>query len=317
VNVMWVDPTRIETLPSEVVAVIAEGTPTFQEVDRALQRIAARRAVDGEEACWLLIARADAVHVPLGFPSFEAYIKHVLGYGRRALADRMRVAEAMERVPELARALNARQLTYSAVRELSRVVTPGTIHAWLHVGIGRTARQIVQLVAGRCSGDLPDSPRRRERRPQPVRFTVPASVAGLYEQARRHVVAQVGAPLTHAQTLAAICRLALGQDIRPPEPPAPTTAPTSGEAPVPTRARDREAMPAPTRITPVRARDLGQAVPSRPRTEHVRKALRVLGFTGAEARFAVERASTQLKADDPLEMWLREALRTLRPRTPS
>lgn len=63
--------------------------PTWDEIDRRLRSIAARRAgLDLEEARWLLVARREELHRHLGFARLEEYMERVLGYGPHAVRDR-------------------------------------------------------------------------------------------------------------------------------------------------------------------------------------------------------------------------------------
>jgi hypothetical protein len=62
--------------------------------------------------------------------------------------ERLRVARALESLPLLEGALDAGELCFSAVRELSRVATPGTEAAWRDRALGKNLRQIEELVAG-------------------------------------------------------------------------------------------------------------------------------------------------------------------------
>ena len=62
-------------LPPDVVAGLTPADSIWEECDRFLRGIAARRTgLDAEEAHWLLIARNEAVHLKLGYSSFAAYI---------------------------------------------------------------------------------------------------------------------------------------------------------------------------------------------------------------------------------------------------
>ena len=54
------------------------------------------------------------------------YLERVLGYAPRTAQERLRVARALGGLPVLTEALAQGQLPYSAVRVLTRVVTPGT-----------------------------------------------------------------------------------------------------------------------------------------------------------------------------------------------
>ncbi len=88
-----------------------------------------------------MIARRTKVHVELGFGSFVEYVERVLGYRPRTAVERLRVAEALETLPRVQTALASGQLSYSAVRELSRVATPSTEEAWLAAAADRSMRE--------------------------------------------------------------------------------------------------------------------------------------------------------------------------------
>src|SRR5262245_56162459 len=91
----------------------------WREIDRELRRIAKRRAgLDRDEARWLLAAQRAEVHRRVGCATFAEYVERVLGYGPRVCADRLRVAEALEQLPQIAGALEDGALSYSHVREL-------------------------------------------------------------------------------------------------------------------------------------------------------------------------------------------------------
>ena len=135
------------------------GARDWRAIDRALRSIATRRGeLDAEEARWLREAEAQQIWRPLGMVSALDYLERQLGYGPRAAQDRLRVARALGRLPELTAALDNGELAYSAVRELTRVATPGTEAAWCARARGKNLRQIEQLVAGHKPGDDPDDP---------------------------------------------------------------------------------------------------------------------------------------------------------------
>ena len=102
---------------------------TFEDWQRAhseLQRLARSRAgLDFEEGRWLLAAWRGGVHVRLGYGSFREYIERLFGYSARLVQDKLRVAEALEALPKLARALQSGQACWSVLRELTRVATCG------------------------------------------------------------------------------------------------------------------------------------------------------------------------------------------------
>src|SRR5262245_27605061 len=114
---------------------------SWKEADRQLRTIAAKRAgLDADEARWLMIAKRARVHEQLGFGSFREYVERVLQLQPHTAIDRIRVAEALEELPEIRDALAVAVCSYSAVRELTRIATPETEVAWLEATAGRCVR---------------------------------------------------------------------------------------------------------------------------------------------------------------------------------
>src|SRR6201990_2330673 len=111
----------------------AEGSrqPSWQTIDRARRRIASRRAaLDAEEAHWLREAERCQIWRELGMVSALDYMERVLGYAPHTAEERLRVARVLDDLRVLTNALEQGDLSFSAVRELTRVVTPGTERAW-------------------------------------------------------------------------------------------------------------------------------------------------------------------------------------------
>ena len=113
----------------------------------------------------LLEAFRQRVHQRMGYGGFGEYTDRHLGYGHRAAQDKLRTAEALERLPELARTRREGKLHASAVRELARVATAETESEWIAAAHGRRVREIERLVAGHAVGDRPtDAPNRQLER---------------------------------------------------------------------------------------------------------------------------------------------------------
>src|SRR5262245_58509423 len=124
----------------------------------ALTRLARERAAaDADEGRWLLVALRSGAHVHLGFGSFSEYVERLLGYSPRATREKLRVAEALEALPQSAGALEQGALSWWAARELTRVATADTEAAWLDAARGKTTRELERLVTGRQPGDLPST----------------------------------------------------------------------------------------------------------------------------------------------------------------
>ncbi|MFZ5893163.1 MAG: HNH endonuclease [Myxococcota bacterium] len=114
-----------------------------------------RAGLEWEEGRLLCEALRAGVHRRLGFASFSEYVERLFGYNGRLVKEKLRVAQALEPLREMSDALRTGELTWSAVRELTRVATAETERAWLDAARGQTVRQVEELVSGRAPGDLP------------------------------------------------------------------------------------------------------------------------------------------------------------------
>lgn len=184
----------------------------WREVDRRLRRIARHRAaLDAEEARWLRMAVRLEVWRAVGQISMRAYLEDVLGYGPHGANERLRVAEALGTLPKLEAALGTGELSYSAVRELTRVATPATERAWLVAADGKNLREIEELVTGRRPGDLPGDPADPALFPCDVRFRLRPETFALLRQARQVLEDERGAPLEGDELVAALCGAVLAR----------------------------------------------------------------------------------------------------------
>jgi len=132
---------------------------------------------------WLLAALRGATHVHLGFGSFSEYVERSFGYKPRSTQEKLRVAEALEELPVLTRALEQGRIHWSAARELTRVAVPENEHEWLAMAHGKTVRQLEELVAGKGLGDGPSSPQRASERCHVLRFEVAPETFALFREA--------------------------------------------------------------------------------------------------------------------------------------
>ena len=112
---------------------------------RALVGLAARRAADDVAMLEpLLVAHEGRIHEALGLGSFHEYCSRLFGWCGRTTRERLRVAKAMRDLPAMRARWAAGELTYSVVRELTRVATPAVEADWLTWATAGGAR----LVAG-------------------------------------------------------------------------------------------------------------------------------------------------------------------------
>jgi hypothetical protein len=170
----------------------SESREPLLDLDRQLRSIARRRAaLDHEEL--VLIREAIRVQLwrPLGMTSMREYMEDVLGHSPHVASERLRVAEALDALPAIEEALAGGELSYSAVRELTRIATRKTEDAWLEAACGKNLRQIEELVAEREPGDAPDDdpkpdvrPRRRSVLLRPAAEAVLLTARQMIESAR-------------------------------------------------------------------------------------------------------------------------------------
>jgi hypothetical protein len=198
----------------------------WQSVDRQLRSLAQRRAaLDVEEATLLLLARRLDVHIPLGYGTFVEYVERVLGYRPRTAQERLRVAERLEELPATRAALAAGEVSYSAVRELTRVATPDTEDAWLAEVRGRTMREIEHALAGRAEGDHPDAPADPDLEPRRLPLELTPEAYALWLESRRRLEDELGERLDDSAVVTAMARRVL----------EPAGAGAAAAAPVPSR----------------------------------------------------------------------------------
>jgi len=178
----------------------------WREAHNRLLGIAKRRAgLDAEEAKWLLIARREQVHIPLGFGSFLEYLERTLGYRPRTAIERLRVAEELEKLPATRELLASGGMSYSAVREISRLAEPHTERAWIDAVAGKTMREIEAMTAGRKRGDRPDDPTDPDLRPRRVCLELDGEAYALFLQVRRAIEEDTGSALDDSALMAAMC----------------------------------------------------------------------------------------------------------------
>ena len=178
----------------------------WREVDRQLRTIAQRRAaLDAEEARWLRKAEALQLWRELGMVSALDYLERVLGYAPHAGAERLRVARALANLPAIEHALEAGELCFSAVRELTRVATPQTEDRWRAQAVGKNVRQVEELVAGHAPGSHPDDPPDPAVTKHVVRWEVDADAFAQLRQTQTALAEEHGRQLDHSDLVRVLC----------------------------------------------------------------------------------------------------------------
>ena len=134
-------------------AALPQNGSDWREAHEALTRLARTRAgLDFEEGQRLRAAQLARVHERLGYGSFAEYIERLFGYAPRLTLEKVRVAEALERLPALADALRIGNASWLSLRELTRVATSETEREWLEAARGKTVRDVSRSRCEAASG---------------------------------------------------------------------------------------------------------------------------------------------------------------------
>jgi hypothetical protein len=181
------------------------GEEPWRDLDRQLRSVAKRRgALDHEELTLIREAVAMQLWRPLGMTSMREYLERRLGYGPQVAAERLRVAEALDALPAIEQALADDELSYSAVRELTRVATRKTDAAWVKACRGKVVSEIQEMVAEREPGDPPEAkPKALVRRRRFCADLLP-DVDALVRQARQVLEAEHGEKLDNDELIRAL-----------------------------------------------------------------------------------------------------------------
>lgn len=180
-------------------------------VDHKLRELARRRASDDFEICvWLRRGFVERVHEVGAFASFREYAERLFGFSGRQTEERLRVAGALETLPELSARFAAGDLCWSTVRELTRVATADNEASWIDATEHRTAREVERMVADRALGETPDGPSRQEAKLERIGVKVSASTYALWQEARRAMVRETGHSVDDDVFVAMLARCFLG-----------------------------------------------------------------------------------------------------------
>ena len=169
---------------------------SWRRAHEELVRLAMTRAgLDFEEGRWLLRAFRTGAHVECGMGSFNEYVERLFGYGPRLTQEKLRVAEALEGLPETARGLESGSISFSAARELTRVAIPVTEREWLAATKNRTVREVERLVSGHRPGSRPDDVADAGAKRHVLRFDVSGETLATFREAMAKIRRDTGEAL--------------------------------------------------------------------------------------------------------------------------
>ena len=184
---------------------VGGGRAAWRELDQQFRSLAKRRgALDHEELALIREAIEVQLWRELGMVSIREYLERRMGYTPGVASERVRVAEALDAMPALEQAHAAGELSYSAVREITRIATRRTERAWLAKCRGKTMKEITELLAEREPGDRPESPRKPDLRMKEKTLKYPPHVEAILRQCRAKLESEMGERVAEHEVLEAM-----------------------------------------------------------------------------------------------------------------
>jgi hypothetical protein len=184
---------------------------SWLQVHEHLVMLARKRAgLDWEEGEYLLRAFDSSLHVRLGYGSFVEYVERLFGHSPRLTMEKIRVAKALADLPEMSRELRVGKISWSSVRELTRVAVAETERKWLESSEKKSVREVERLVSGHVLGDLPTAPKDPKLERHVLRFDVRAETRATFNEALAKLTRDAGQHLDDDALLLLMARAVLG-----------------------------------------------------------------------------------------------------------
>jgi hypothetical protein len=106
--------------------------------------------------------------------------------------DRLRVANAIEALPQVEAALDQGALSFSAARRLVPIMTGKNQEAWLDATRDKSVREIEEMVSGHKPGDMPSDPVDETMRTKVLRFDVTVATAAIVREYQKQRARELG-----------------------------------------------------------------------------------------------------------------------------
>ncbi len=166
-----------------------------------------RLALEAAEARDLVLAEEAEIWRRFGYISMIEYMQRELFYEGHTARERLRVANKLFELPVLAEAFREGELSFSALKELTRIVVPETEEEWRDAAAGKTAREIERMVSGlkegASPGDRPDPKLVRHR----ITFDVDGEAFALIRAKRIALETERGQRMTDSEVVKALSRI--------------------------------------------------------------------------------------------------------------
>ncbi len=174
------DTDRLETLEEEIVLLAAH---IHAAEHRFLTLVAEYDRLRG----WELAGHRSCAH----------WLAFRTGFDLGACRERVRAARALVKLPEIGASMSRGELSFSAVRALTRVATPENEADLLDLARGATTAQLERMVRGFKLGSRQDEAEREKERFESRTFSVFPDEEGMYEVKGR-LTPEIGALLMRA-----------------------------------------------------------------------------------------------------------------------
>jgi len=166
-----------------------------------------RLALEAAEARDLVYAEEAEIWRRLGYMSMIEYMQRELFYEGHTARERLRVANKLFELPVLAEAFREGELSFSALKELTRIVVPETEEVWRAAATGKTAREVERMVSGLkegvSPGDRPDPKLEKFR----ITFEVDGEAFALWRAKRIALENERGQRMTDSEVVKAVSRV--------------------------------------------------------------------------------------------------------------
>jgi hypothetical protein len=184
---------------------VGGGRAAWRDLDGRFRSLHKRRgSIDHEELGLIREAIAVQLWRELGMVSIREYLERTMGYTPGVASERVRVAEALDAMPELDGALATGELSFSAIREITRIATRRTEGAWVAACRGKSCKEIEELLAEREPGDRPESPRKPDLRMKDKTMKVTPQVEAIFRQCRAKLERDMGERVAEHEVLEAM-----------------------------------------------------------------------------------------------------------------
>ncbi|MBW2527805.1 MAG: hypothetical protein JRI23_26730, partial [Deltaproteobacteria bacterium] len=149
------------------------------------------------------------------YADLHHYARERLGFGVKATRERVRIGKALRALPSIERAFVRGRLSYSRVREVTRVAVPDTEAQWLETAERLTMRELERKVA-QVVGPKDAAPSPADvtwTTPDLVELSVrlPAETWALLKRAMEGARQQAERSISDAEAIEAVAREALAQ----------------------------------------------------------------------------------------------------------